>query len=168
MVSEPVAYLVLGSYVHPHCARSLKDEDRRPVLADELPGVVRCPRCDELVLAEPCVFCEIVAGDRPAEWVVRPDFWPDAVAFTPLEPVVEGHCLIVPKRHVRDFSANPAVFATTARRAGELMRWSDKPVNLLTNMGAEAGQSVMHLHIHLIPREAGDGIRLLTRRKEKK
>lgn len=113
------------------------------------------------------MFCEIIQCDRSVEWVVRPDLWPETVAFTPLEPITEGHCLIVPKRHVRNFAADPEIFATTARRAAELMRWSPRPMSLLTNMGAEAGQSVMHLHLHLIPRGSGDGIRLLTKRKGK-
>lgn len=116
----------------------------------------------------PCVFCEIVAGRSPAEWILSPDTWPDVVAFVPLEPVAEGHCLIVPKRHVQDFAADPEVFAATARRAAELMRWTARPMNVLTNRGREAGQHIMHLHLHLIPRGDGDGIRLLANRKGKK
>jgi histidine triad (HIT) family protein len=108
----------------------------------------------------PCVFCEIVAGRSPAEWILSPDTWPDAVAFVPLDPVTEGHCLIVPKRHVQDFAADPEVFAATARRAAELMRWTARPMNVITSRGAEATQSIFHLHLHLIPRSKNDGLAL--------
>jgi len=130
-----------------------------------------CRGCGERVrpapesLPDPCAFCGIIAGAEPVEWVVRPDFWPDTVAFLPLEPVTEGHCLIAPKVHVRDFADEPEVFAVTARRAAELMRWSARPMNVITTKGRDAGQEVMHLHLHLIPREKGDGLRLLNRRK---
>jgi histidine triad (HIT) family protein len=108
----------------------------------------------------PCVFCEIVAGREPATWVVAPDEWDDAVAFVPLNPVVEGHTLIVPKVHVQDFAADPDVSAATMRRAAELMRWTDRPMNVITSRGREATQSVFHLHLHLVPRAENDGLAL--------
>ncbi len=110
--------------------------------------------------AAPCPFCEIVAGRAPATWIVAPDEWDDAVAFVPLNPVVEGHTLIVPKAHVRDFATDPDVSAATMRRAAELMRWTDRPMNVITSRGREATQSVFHLHLHLVPRAADDGLAL--------
>ncbi|MEU3447219.1 HIT domain-containing protein [Streptomyces thermolilacinus] len=110
--------------------------------------------------ADHCPFCEIVAGRAPAEWVVSPDQWPDASAFVPLNPVVEGHILVVPKAHVPDFAADPDVSATTMRRAAELMRWTPRPMNLITSRGREATQSVFHLHLHLVPRAENDGLAL--------
>jgi histidine triad (HIT) family protein len=107
-----------------------------------------------------CPFCEIVAGRAPAEWILQPDYWPDAVAFVPLKPVTEGHCLIVPKQHVADFATDPEVSAATMRRAAELMRWTPRPMNLITSRGREATQSVFHLHLHLVPRAANDGLAL--------
>jgi histidine triad (HIT) family protein len=108
----------------------------------------------------PCVFCEIVAGRAEANWVVAPDEWADAVAFVPLNPVVEGHTLIVPKVHVQDFATDPDVSAATMRRAAELMRWTDQPMNVITSRGREATQSVFHLHLHLVPRAENDGLAL--------
>lgn len=107
-----------------------------------------------------CPFCDIIAGRAQADWVLTPDTWPDAVAFIPLNPVTEGHCLIVPKTHVPDFATDPEVFAATARRAAELMRRTHRPMNVITSRGRAATQSVFHLHLHLVPREENDGLAL--------
>jgi histidine triad (HIT) family protein len=107
-----------------------------------------------------CAFCRIILGKAPATWVVDPDHWVDTVAFVPLNPVTDGHVLVVPKEHTPDFAANPKVFAKTAQRAAELMRWSPRPMNLITSRGREATQSVFHLHLHLVPRAENDGLAL--------
>lgn len=156
---EPVAYIVFGCYVHPECSNT-PIRNRQPVYAHELPPVVFCRGCEDQILPAPCVFCEIIAGRWPVEWILQPDYWPDAVAFVPLNPVTEGHCLIVPKRHVKDFAADPEIFAATARRAAELMQWTPRPMNVITSRGREATQSVFHLHIHLVPRAENDGLAL--------
>lgn len=103
-----------------------------------------------------CIFCEIIAGRAPAT-VVRE--WDDAIAFVPIEPVVEGHTLVIPKTHVSDFGKNPEVTGATMRRAAELAS-GDQPMNIITSRGREATQSVFHLHLHLVPRRAGDGLAL--------
>jgi histidine triad (HIT) family protein len=156
---EPVAYIVLGSYVHPECSNMARLR-RTPVYANELPPIVFCRGCEDQILPEPCVFCEIIAGHVPVEWILSPDTWHDAVAFVPLDQVAEGHCLVAPKRHVKDFAADPDTFADTARRAAELMRWTERPMNVITSRGREATQSVFHLHLHLVPRSEGDGLAL--------
>jgi histidine triad (HIT) family protein len=107
--------------------------------------------------AEPCPFCEIIAGNAPATLVRQ---WDDALAFFPLNPVVEGHTLVVPKRHVADFTTDPEVSAAAMRRAAELMHWTNRPMNLITSKGAEATQTVRHLHLHLVPRAENDGLAL--------
>ncbi|MFF3928305.1 HIT family protein [Streptomyces hirsutus] len=103
-----------------------------------------------------CVFCEIVAGRAPAT-IVRE--WPDALALVPLGPVVDGHTLVIPRQHVADFGEDPDVSATTMRRAAELAA-GEQPMNLITSRGREATQSVFHLHLHLVPRAADDGLAL--------
>jgi histidine triad (HIT) family protein len=165
---EPVAYLVLGCYVHPGCSNLARFPSSTPVYAHELPPIVFCRGCEDQILPESCVFCDIVAGQAPVEWILSPGTWHDAVAFVPKDPITEGHCLIAPKRHVKDFAQDPETFADTARRAAELMRWTDRPMNLISTRGRDAGQEIMHLHLHLIPREAGDGIRLLTKKAVKR
>jgi histidine triad (HIT) family protein len=95
----------------------------------------------------PCPFCEIVAGRAPATIVHE---WSDVIAIAPLNPVVDGHTLVIPKRHVPDFAADPEVSADAMLHAAQLMRWTDRPMNLITSRGREATQSVTHLHLHLV------------------
>lgn len=103
-----------------------------------------------------CVFCAIAAGEAPAT-VVRS--WPDAIAIRPLGPVVDGHVLIVPRVHVEDAGSDPTVTAAVMSRASELL--ADVPSgNLIMSRGAAATQTVPHLHVHLVPREQGDGLPL--------
>ena len=104
-----------------------------------------------------CPFCEIVAGRAPAKIVHE---WDDAVAFVPLNPVAEGHALVVPRKHVASYVVDPEVSALTMRRAAELMRWAHRPSNIITSAGPEATQSVFHLHLHIVPRAKDDGLAL--------
>lgn len=105
-----------------------------------------------------CVFCAITAGRAPAKVVKE---WDDAIAIVPLGPVVDGHTLVIPRVHVADFAADPDVTGSTARRAAQLCRDLDLVhANLITSKGAEATQTVFHLHLHLVPRAAGDGLAL--------
>ena len=107
---------------------------------------------------QPCPFCEIVAGRAPATIVHE---WSDTLAIVPLNPVVDGHTLVIPKRHVRDFAADPEVSADAMLHAAQLIRWwTDRPMNLITSRGREATQSVFHLHLHLVPRAEADGLAL--------
>lgn len=110
----------------------------------------------ETVRLNRCAFCAIVAGIEPANFV---EHWPDAVAFTPLDPVNEGHTLVVPKQHVDNAVQDPEVTGVTMQRAAALAtRWPSS--NILTSVGAPATQSVFHLHIHVVPREPGDQLML--------
>jgi diadenosine tetraphosphate (Ap4A) HIT family hydrolase len=85
-----------------------------------------------------------------------------AIAFYDGFPVTPGHCLIVPKRHISSFfeatqEEQAALFDLVAQMR-ELLLKERRPdgFNIGINDGAAAGQTVMHLHIHLIPRYAGD------------
>ncbi len=109
-----------------------------------------------------CVFCAIVAGDSPAEVVRR---WPDAMAFVPLNPVTDGHTLIVPNAHVSDASQDIWTSALTMARAAQYVveRGLYPPrraCNIITSLGDAATQTVFHLHLHVVPRTAGDGLHL--------
>jgi histidine triad (HIT) family protein len=105
-----------------------------------------------------CPFCAVIAGRAPVSWVVAPGTWRETVAFVPLDPLTEGHVLFAPKEHVRDFSEQPQISQWVMRRAAELMRWTNRPMTLLSMSGEEAGQQVPHFHLHLIPRTSGDGL----------
>jgi len=101
-----------------------------------------------------CVFCRIVAGDLPAEVVVRTDH---AVAFRDLHPQAPVHVLVVPRRHIDDASAlGPAdaeVLAdvlAAARQVAEREGIAARGYRLLFNVGEDASNSVPHLHLHVI------------------
>lgn len=104
----------------------------------------------------PCVFCAIVAGTAEAT-VVRQ--WTDAVAIRPLNPVTPGHVLVIPNVHVDDVGDDPAVSARAMACAAELA--AELPAaNVITSKGSAATQTVFHLHVHVVPRAAGDGLPL--------
>lgn len=101
-----------------------------------------------------CAFCDIVARAAPAT-IVRE--WDDALAIIPLNPVVPGHTLIVPKRHVQTIFTDPDTSAATMRRVAEYDT-EDRAYNVITSAGEAATQTVLHLHVHLVPRAHGDGL----------
>lgn len=100
-----------------------------------------------------CVFCEIVAGRAPAT-VVRQ--WPDALALVTTSPYTFGHVLVVPRVHVRDAAEDPVVTGTVMTRAAQLAAETMASANILTSWGAQATQTVWHLHVHIVPRVEGD------------
>lgn len=104
-----------------------------------------------------CVFCQIVAGRSPATVVAE---WRNAIAIVPIDPVCEGHVLVLPKTHVDDARVSPRLTGRIARWAAELGR-QHHAVNLITSCGREATQSIKHLHWHVAPRRANDGLPLL-------
>ncbi len=102
-----------------------------------------------------CVFCRIVAGEIPANIVKRSA---DAVAFRDLNPQAPTHVLIIPTRHVaavRDArgadgeSLLGKVMAFAAEVAADL-GLDGNGYRLVTNTGPESGQTVPHLHLHLL------------------
>ena len=109
----------------------------------------------EAVSLYECPFCEIVAGRAPAEIFHQ---WDDALAIVPLNPVVDGHLLVIPKVHVADVGHDPEISAATMRRAAELA--ASQWCNIITSRGRVATQSVFHLHLHLVPRAENDGLAL--------
>lgn len=99
-----------------------------------------------------CVFCEIIRGNVKTKFVCE---WVDAIAIVPLNPVCEGHVLVIPKTHCDTATCNPEVAGLAFRRAAEFAK---SPCNLIANVGEEASQSVFHLHIHIVPRRKDDGL----------
>jgi histidine triad (HIT) family protein len=106
------------------------------------------------VSEKPCVFCEIIHGRAPGNVVHR---WGDAISIVPLNPVTPGHLLVLPVQHVQDFIHSPKALAVAARRAADI---APHPSNLIVSAGAEATQTIWHLHVHVIPRRKGDGLAL--------
>lgn len=103
-----------------------------------------------------CVFCAIVADEAPAT-VVRE--WDDTIAIKPRGGVHPGHVLVIPHTHVADVGEVPAVSARTMACAAELAA-ELAAANVITSKGTDATQTVFHLHIHVVPRSAGDGLPL--------
>lgn len=103
-------------------------------------------------MTETCVFCEIVAGRLPATITAE---WPDAIAIVPLNPASEGHELIIPRRHVLDALEDPEL---TGQMVTIAARRANGACHIAVNVGAEAKQTVFHLHVHVVSRRAGDGI----------
>jgi histidine triad (HIT) family protein len=105
-----------------------------------------------------CVFCRLIREDAAA-WIARE---PTACAFAPLDPIAPGHTLVVPTRHVADlFDAPTHVLTDTmllVKRVAEAMRAAldADGVNLLHASGPGSEQSILHLHVHVIPRWRGD------------
>lgn len=103
-----------------------------------------------------CPFCEIAKGDAYAEDLEDFD---GVMVFRPLNPVTEGHMLVVPRRHVVDFAQYPEVSAEVMKVAA---LWSRRhtDVNVIASRGGLATQTVYHLHMHVVPRRVGDDLML--------
>jgi histidine triad (HIT) family protein len=91
--------------------------------------------------------------------------WPyqDHIVVVPLNPVVPGHVLVIPRNHVEDFGADPITSGMVMARAAALIRPYTEDggaFNIITSIGADATQTVKHLHVHVVPRLAGDGLKL--------
>lgn len=110
-----------------------------------------------------CVFCKIVAGEIPATVVAQDE---RTLAFMDINPATRGHTLVIPRSHARDVHAiEPedlqAVAASAQRIAARAVdRLGADGVNLLNSNGPAAWQTVFHFHLHVIPRYAGDPLRL--------
>ena len=104
-----------------------------------------------------CIFCRIAAGKAAARLVFTDD---DMVAFHDVNPQAPAHVLVIPRRHVASLSAaRPgdrellgALLLGCARVAAEL--GLDAGYRVVTNTGPAAGQSVAHLHFHVLGRRA--------------
>ena len=110
-----------------------------------------------------CIFCQIVAGEIPAQIVAEDE---RTVAFMDINPATRGHTLVIPKRHSTDLLDTEAddlqaVIMTAqgvARRA--LDRLDADGVNLLNSTRPAAWQTVFHFHVHVIPRYDDDPLKL--------
>ena len=110
-----------------------------------------------------CVFCRIVAGRLPCFKLLEDDA---TIAFMDINPVNPGHALAVAKGHWPTVDVIPAdVLGEVAQTAQKVAKAAFKVlsphgVNLLQANGEGAGQTVPHLHIHIMPRVEGDDVNL--------
>ena len=107
-----------------------------------------------------CVFCSIVAGETDADLVWEDD---DLVAFLDQRPVFKGHVLLVPREHVVTLPDLPARLRDPFLEAGQRLA-AAMPAGLgaqgsFVAVNNTVSQSVAHLHLHVVPRTKGDGLR---------
>lgn len=110
-----------------------------------------------------CLFCKIVAGEVPS---TRVDEDERTIAFMDINPATRGHALVIPRAHsadlmeiaAEDLVATAAAAQRLARAA--VQRLGADGVNLMNACRPVAWQTVFHFHIHVIPRYAGDPLRL--------
>jgi histidine triad (HIT) family protein len=107
-----------------------------------------------------CTFCAIIAGDLPAHLVLDE---PHALAFLDVRPLFPGHCLLVPREHHETLTDLPEadvgpLFATARRLAGAVEAAMGAQGTFVA-MNNRVSQSVPHLHVHVVPRTKGDGLR---------
>lgn len=105
-------------------------------------------------MAEECVFCRIVAGELPAEIVYQED---EFLAFRDIAPQAPTHLLVIPKAHITsaaELSEGQEKLAgrliTIARSLAEKEGIAKRGFRMVINCGAEGGQIVPHLHLHLV------------------
>src|SRR5581483_10771882 len=110
-----------------------------------------------------CIFCQIVAGEIPAQVVAQDE---RTLAFMDIAPATRGHTLVIPRRHSTDLlDTEPedleAVIVTAQAIARRVMeRLGADGVNLLNSNRRAAWQTVFHLHVHVIPRYDEDPLKL--------
>ena len=110
-----------------------------------------------------CVFCRIVEGDIPAVKIYETQ---DILAFFDAFPAAKGHCLVIQKGHYESIDFVPDnIISSIFILAKKIVRLQKKifninDVNLLQNNGREAGQTVFHMHLHIIPRFKNDNVNL--------
>ena len=108
-----------------------------------------------------CMFCKVVSAEIPASVVYESE---TVIAFLDIGPLADGHLLVVPREHFSKLTDMPGVrcaqIAETIPQLGRalLQVTAAEGFNLLCNEGSVAGQTVEHVHFHLIPRRGGDGL----------
>jgi histidine triad (HIT) family protein len=117
-----------------------------------------------------CTFCQIANGELPAHVVYRDDA---VIAFLDRAPLLHGHVLVMPTAHVETFDDLPDELVTpvfgAVRRTSIAVQKALKAEGSFVATNTRISQSVPHLHVHVVPRNKGDGLfstRLIWQRKK--
>ncbi len=101
-----------------------------------------------------CIFCRIVRGEIPAEIVAEEEEW---IAFRDIQPQAPVHVLVIPRMHLSSVAAlsgvDAALAASLLHAAADVARTEgleEDGYRVVTNVGERAGQSVPHLHFHVL------------------
>jgi histidine triad (HIT) family protein len=109
---------------------------------------------------KPCVFCDIVSGSVPAEIVWRSK---EAIAFLDNRPLFPGHLLLIPTEHIGTLADLPAgqvgPLFQTVQKLGNAVERALGAEGTFVGINNRVSQSVPHLHIHVVPRRKGDGLK---------
>jgi histidine triad (HIT) family protein len=111
--------------------------------------------------ADECIFSKIVTGEIPSVKIYEDE---DVLAFLDVNPLSDGHTLVIPKKRFQKIDECPAeVLAQIGLRLGKIAKAVVKATgcdgyNVLCNNGRAAGQMVDYVHFHIIPRMEGDGV----------
>jgi histidine triad (HIT) family protein len=107
-----------------------------------------------------CLFCEIVAGHIPAEIVWRGE---GSLAFLDHKPLFPGHVLLIPDRHYETLAEVPAELTGPLFQAAQKLQvaveQAMKAEGSFIAINNRVSQSVPHLHVHVVPRSKGDGLK---------
>jgi histidine triad (HIT) family protein len=123
---------------------------------------------DSIAKDNKCIFCKIINKEANAEIVFEDQI---SVAFAPLKPVAEGHLLLVPKTHFEnildiDDKILKEIVITSKKISSDTMKENKATgVNILHASGKDAQQSVLHFHLHIVPRRPDDGLDLWLKNK---
>ena len=107
-----------------------------------------------------CLFCAIASGEQPAEIVLADEV---AVAFLDSRPVFKGHVLVIPRDHYETLADLPAELVgplfTRVQRVSAAVPAALGAQGTFVALNNVVSQSVPHLHVHVVPRTRGDGLR---------
>jgi len=110
-----------------------------------------------------CIFCKIIKGEIPSTKVYEDE---NIISFLDIAPANKGHCLVMPKEHYETLIDAPEEILNYTLKVGKKIARAmssslgNDGFNVLINNNKSAGQLVPHMHIHVIPRFKGDGVRL--------
>ncbi len=110
-----------------------------------------------------CIFCKIAEGKIPCEKIYEDN---EFIAFADVNPVAEGHTIVIPKKHFKDIFDLPdeliGKINLVCKKVANLLKekFNANAVNIINASGKAAQQSVFHIHYHVIPRRENDKLDL--------
>ena len=111
-----------------------------------------------------CIFCKIAKGEIPSKTIYEDEMFR---VILDLGPATKGHALVLPKAHYSNLFEMPQEAAADAMKVAKKVasllktKLNCDGLNLVQNNGETAGQTVMHFHLHVIPRYENDGQKIL-------
>lgn len=109
-------------------------------------------------MSNDCIFCKIISGEMPSEKILEDK---NFLAIKTIEPKVEGHFLVIPKKHYSNFLKMPKEdYSKFMQFVKDCIGTFSGDFNIVLNNGKNAGQVIDHMHCHILPRTFGDNFKL--------